>query len=96
MAEEKNDNAKNDKKKPDMVLVGVIAAIAVGISTANYVVFDALSGRLDVLEANVMEQCGPLHARAGAVKAPKKAAPSTPAPPPKKPAPSTPAPEASE
>jgi len=74
MAEEKSSS--DESPKPDLMMIGVIAAVVLGISGANYLVFDALSGRLDVLESNVMSQCNTNAAAAAPVtKAAPKPAP---------------------
>ncbi len=59
MAKDKDDKAPAAKAQPNYIILGVVGVVAIGFFVGQWLMLDALSGRLDALEANVLQQCGP-------------------------------------
>ena len=93
-SEKSSDKGGSDKggsdKGANYVLIGLVAVVAIGFFVGQWISLSALTGRLDTLERNIMEQCGRCDCEAAQVNAAAQAAAKTSAdkPPEEAPAPS--------
>ena len=57
MAKDKDDKAPAAKAQPNYIILGAIGVLAIGFFIGQWLMLDALSGRLDAVEGNLLERC---------------------------------------